>query len=242
MIDVQGLEKRFPEKKDGAAVDGVSFTCRDGRVTGLLGPNAAGKTTTMRLIVGLMRPDRGSVVVDGHDVSRNPGAARARMGFQSSSAGLYPFLSPREHFRYYGRFYGLHGRELETRIEQVVADLDLGDVADRRCKGFSTGQVQRIALGRALLHSPHNVILDEPTNGLDVVATKDMCDTIRWMRERGHCVLLATHQMKEAELLCDDVAVIVKGRIVAFGTQQELVARSGKKDLQAALVGFARAR
>jgi sodium transport system ATP-binding protein len=118
----------------------------------------------------------------------------------------------------------------------------MADIADRRCKGFSTGQTQRIALARALLHEPPNVILDEPTNGLDVVATKDMCDSIRRLRERGHCVLISTHQMKEAEQLCDDVAVIVKGKLVAFGTQQELVEKSGKRDLQSALVSFARAR
>jgi sodium transport system ATP-binding protein len=239
MIQVKELKKHYGEVK---AVDGVSFECPDGQITGLLGPNGAGKTTTLRMIAALVRPMSGTVVVDGLDVTRQPQAVRAALGVQSDMTGVYPRLTPREQFRYYGRFYGLSGRALEQRVAAVIRELKMEDIADRRAEGFSRGQRQKIVLGRALVHDPRNILMDEPTNGLDVMAVRDTRDLIRALRDQGRCVLFTTHYMDEAERLCDHVAIIVHGRIVAHGAPAALMARTGKDNLEDAFVALAGSR
>ncbi|MDX2162600.1 MAG: ATP-binding cassette domain-containing protein [bacterium] len=239
MIEVHNLQKHY---KDVRAVDGVSFTCRDGQITGLLGPNGAGKTTTLRMIAGLIRPQQGTVTIDGKDILREPEAARAALGVQGDMSGVYPRLTPREQFRYYGRFYGLRGRALEDRVNTVIHELQMEDIADRRAEGFSRGQRQKIVLGRALVHNPRTILLDEPTNGLDVMSVRETREMIRRFRDQGRSVLFSTHYMDEAERLCDVIAIIVRGKIVAQGTPAELIAQTGKANLEDAFVALAGGR
>jgi sodium transport system ATP-binding protein len=239
MIDVQNLYKYYGDNDAIKAVDGVSFCCPDGQITGLLGPNGAGKTTTLRMIVGLIKPDRGTVVVDGHDVSQDARAVRRVVGVQSDMNGVYPRLTPREQLRYYGRFYNLKGAALEQRVQAVIDELKMNEIADRRAEGFSRGQRQKIVLGRALVHDPRNIIMDEPTNGLDVLAVRDTRQTIRDLRAQGRCVLFSTNYMDEAERLCDKIAIIVGGKITAVGTPDELMTRTQKSSLEDAFIELA---
>ena len=239
MIEIKNLKKYYGEDNSIKAVDDVSFICPDGQITGLLGPNGAGKTTTLRLISGLITPLAGTVVVDGHDVTHDPRGVRQALGVQADMSGVYPRLTPREQFRYYGRFYGLKGQELEARIQAVITELNMEEIAERRAEGFSRGQRQKIVLGRALVHNPPNIIMDEPTNGLDVMAVRDTRETIRQMRDQGRCVLFSTHYMDEAERLCDHIAIIVGGKIVASGTPAALMQRTSKDNLEDAFVALA---
>lgn len=236
MIELQNLNKQYPAVK---AVDNVSFTATNGKITGLLGPNGAGKTTVLRLITGLIKPDSGTVWVDGLDVLRDPNGVRAILGMQGDAGGVYPRLSPREQFRYYGRFYGLTGSVLEERVQVVIDLLHMAEIADRRAEGFSRGQRQKVIIGRALIHDPRNIIMDEPTNGLDVMAVRETRDTIHRFREQGRCVLFSTHYMDEAERLCDDIAIIAKGKIIAFGSPSALISQTGKSDLEEAFIALA---
>ena len=239
MIEVKNLKKYYGDDKSIKAVDDVSFSCPDGQITGLLGPNGAGKTTTLRMISGLIQPMSGTVIVDSHDVKADPRAVRRVLGVQADMNGVYPRLTPREQFGYYGRFYGLNGSELKQRIQEVIDELNMQDIADRRAEGFSRGQRQKIVLGRALIHNPHNIIMDEPTNGLDVMAVRETRQSIRDMRAQGRCVLFSTHYMDEAERLCDNIAIIVNGKIVASGTPAALMQRTGKDNLEDAFVALA---
>lgn len=236
MIEVRDLVKHYGEVK---AVDGVSFHCPDGQVTGLLGPNGAGKTTTLRMICGLIRPKEGTVVVDGHDVGRDAAGVRRALGVQADSNGVYPRLTPREHFMYFGGFYGLTGDELRERAQSVIDMLDMGEFADRRTQGFSRGQRQKVIIGQALVHGPQNIIMDEPTAGLDVMAVRETRDMIHMLRDKGHCVLFTTHYMDEAAKLCDKVAIIIRGRIAAFGSPAELMETTGCNNLEDAFVALA---
>ncbi len=242
MIEVQGLSKHYGPQGEVKAVDGVSFRCADGQITGLLGPNGAGKTTTLRMVAGLIRPRSGTATVDGRDVTSQPRAVRALLGVQSDMNGVYPRLTPREQLRYYGRFYGLRGDALEARVARVIETLKMDEIADRRAEGFSRGQRQKVVLGRALVHDPRNIIMDEPTNGLDVIAVRDTRETIRALRDEGRCVLFSTHYMDEAERLCDHIAIIVGGRIAAEGPPAELMAQTEQPTLEDAFVKLAGAR
>jgi sodium transport system ATP-binding protein len=236
MIRVQGLQKRFGSV---TAVDGVSFTALDGAVTGLLGPNGAGKTTSLRMIYGLMSPDGGRIEVDGHDLRADPLAAQARLGVLPDVAGLYSRLTAREHIHYFGRLHGLNGAELETRAQHWIDLLDMRAFADRRVAGFSHGERTKVALARALVHQPQNVLLDEPTNGLDVMSTRTVRDVIRRLRADGRCVLFSSHVMQEVSALCDRIIVIAKGRVAADGSSDELLALAGKDSLEDAFVVLA---
>lgn len=236
MIEVQDLKKYFGAVK---AVDGVSFTVPNGQITGLLGPNGAGKTTALRMIAGLIKPMSGTVVIDGQDVARNPQAARRLLGVQSDMTGVYPRMTPREQLRYYGRFYNLKGQALDERVSAVIEMLSMQEIADRRAEGFSRGQRQKIVLGRALVHDPRNIIMDEPTNGLDVMAVRETREMIHRFAGQGRAVLFSTHYMDEAERLCDHIAIIVNGRIVAFGTPAALMSQTGKLNLEDAFVALA---
>ena len=233
MIRVDGLERRFGPVQ---AVAGVGFEAGDGRITGLLGPNGAGKSTTLRILYTVLRPDAGTATVDGVDVQSDPLAARRRIGVLPHGAGIYPQLTARENIAYYGRLHGLAGAALEARVEALIADLDLGSVADRRAKGFSQGERIKVALARALVHAPRNLLLDEPTNGLDVMATRALRALILKLRAAGHCILFSSHVMQEVAALCDEIVIVDKGRVVAAGTPEALRARFGAATLEDAFV------
>jgi sodium transport system ATP-binding protein len=233
MITVENLHKRFG---DVQAVKGVSFIARDGRVTGLLGPNGAGKTTTLRMIYALMRPDEGRITVDDVDAVMNPQQAQRRLGVLPDVSGLYPRLTAREHIYYYGELQGLTGAELDRRAASLLQILDMGGIADRRTGGFSHGERTKVALARALVHDPTNVLLDEPTNGLDVMSTRAVRDIIRRLRDDGRCVLFSSHVMQEVSALCDSIVVIAKGGVAAVGTPDELRRQTGHQNLEDAFV------
>jgi sodium transport system ATP-binding protein len=233
VIQTQGLTKRF---KKLVAVNDVSFTCRDGEIFGLLGPNGAGKTTLLRLLATVLEPTAGTALVDGLDVRRESAQVRARIGLLVETAGLYARFTPREHLQYYGHLHGIDGPRLEERIDAVVDMLEMADFADRRTEGFSVGMHRRVILGEALIHDPPNVILDEPTAGLDVMSTRNVRDLIARFRDEGRCVLISTHLMGEAQRLCDRVAIIHKGCLQAIDTPQALIAQTGVGDLEEAFV------
>ncbi|HXG90697.1 MAG TPA: ATP-binding cassette domain-containing protein [Vicinamibacterales bacterium] len=235
MIRVDDLHKSFGAVK---AVDGVSFTAPDGAVTGLLGPNGAGKTTTLRMLYALMRPDRGTISVDGVDAVAQPQQAQNRLGVLPDVSGLYPRLTPREHIEYYGQLQGLSGAALAERMRQLLHILDMEKIADRRAQGFSHGERTKVALARALVHDPRNVLLDEPTNGLDVMSTRAVRDIIRRLKADGRCVLFSSHVMQEVSALCDTIIVIARGRIVASGSPDELRAQTGHENLEDAFVAL----
>ncbi len=229
MIEVQGLRKSF----NGVEVlRGINFTARDGEITGLIGPNGAGKTTTLRMLYTVLRPDSGRAVVDGFDVAKDRIEVQRRIGVLPDNRGLYPRLTAREHVRYFGRLHGMNGTELEDRIDRLMERLVMEDVADRRSKGFSKGQTLKVALARALVHEPANVILDEPTNGLDIASSRAVRELIREIRDQRRCVLFSSHIMGEVEALCDRIIVISDGLIVADGEPEELRQATGRGDLE----------
>jgi len=245
MIEVQQLAKRFRsgrgnKARDVQAVDGVSWRAPDGRITGLLGPNGAGKTTTLRMIAALIPPDAGRITIDGLDVTSQTMAALARMGVLSDARGLYPRLTARENIVYYGRLHGLSGAAASARADQLAHMLDMTPLLERRTDGFSQGERMKTALARALVHNPPNIILDEPTNGLDVLATRSLREALRRLRDvEGKCIVFSTHIMQEVERLCDHVVVISHGRTVADGTVAELAARTGESDFEETFVKLA---
>jgi sodium transport system ATP-binding protein len=236
VIAIQGLRKRFG---DVEAVRDVTFTAADGTITGLLGPNGAGKTTTLRILSGLMRADAGSIRVDGDDAVADPRRAQQRMGLLPDTRGLYPRLTPREHIRYFGRLHGLDGAALEERTAALLRRLGLERMADRRVSGFSQGERTKVAIARALVHQPQNVVLDEPTNGLDVMTTRALRDLIRGLRADGCCVVFSSHVMQEVSALCDRIVVIAQGAVRADGTPDELRRQTGRDDLEDAFVALA---
>ncbi len=233
MIEVKDLHKAFGAVN---AVDGVTFAARDGQITGLLGPNGAGKTTTLRMLYTLMKPNRGQVLVDGIDAAADPLAVRRRLGVLPDARGLYKRLTARENIDYFARLQGLPEDELRTRREALIGALDMADIADRRTEGFSQGQRVKTAIARALIHDPRNVILDEPTNGLDVMATRALREFMHKLKAEGRCVLFSSHIMQEVGALCDRIVVIARGRVVADATPDELRAQTGEANLEEAFV------
>jgi sodium transport system ATP-binding protein len=256
VIEIAGLAKSFPADGSRAvassdahpgktrvqAVADIGFSAPNGSITGLLGPNGAGKTTTLRMLAGLIEPDAGRLVVDGLDVRRTPRAALARMGMLSDARGLYPRLTARENIVYYGALQGMRREAAEARAEALADMLEMRPLLERRTEGFSQGERMKTALARALVHDPANIVLDEPTNGLDVLATRALRDSLRWLRtpEGGSkCVLFSTHIMQEVERLCDSVVVVARGRTVARGTVPELLAQTGQTDFEESFVRLA---
>ncbi|HEY0861576.1 MAG TPA: ATP-binding cassette domain-containing protein [Pseudoxanthomonas sp.] len=237
MIVAQDLHKSFKTKTGLVnAVDAVSFQARDGEITGLLGPNGAGKTTTMRMLYTLMSPDRGSVLVDGVDAARDPVTVRRALGVLPDARGVYKRLTARENIAYFGELHGLSREVIAERTRKLSQALDMDDILDRQTEGFSQGQRTKTAIARALVHDPKNVILDEPTNGLDVMTTRAMRGFLRQLREEGRCVIFSSHIMQEVAALCDRIVVIAKGRVVAAGTADELRQQVGEDNLEDAFV------
>ncbi len=236
MIAINGLRKQFGHVE---AVRNVSLSAADGTVTGLLGPNGAGKTTTLRMLSGLMRPDAGTILVDGADVVADPIGSQRHMGLLPDSRGLYPRLTPREHIRYFGELHGMAKGEIRERSDALLKRLGLEAIADRRVAGFSQGERTKVALARALVHGPRNVILDEPTNGLDVMSTRAMRGLIRGLKQDGCCVVFSSHIMQEVSALCDRIVVIAQGTVMADGTPDDLREQTGKPDLEDAFVALA---
>jgi sodium transport system ATP-binding protein len=267
MIEVSGLAKSFavpssargswarafssrPEgRSEGVnaaqrvhAVRDVSFTAPAGRITGLLGPNGAGKTTTLRMLAALITPDAGSMHVDGLDVVARPRDVLATMGVLSDSRGLYPRLTARENIVYYGALQGMEKDAADARAQDLARMFEMTELLDRRSAGFSQGERMKTALVRALVHDPANIILDEPTNGLDVLATRALRESLRWLRTPAggsKCIVFSTHIMQEVERLCDGVVVVAHGRTVASGTVDELLERTGETDFEEAFVKLA---
>ena len=256
MIVIDRLAKRFaspvrglrdaltrrPAQPGIAAVEQLSFTAADGCITGLLGPNGAGKTTTLRMLAGLIAPDAGHMAVDGIDVANRPREALARMGVLSDARGLYPRLTARENIVYYGALQGLGRDQAEARAELLAEMLAFKLLLDRRTEGFSQGERMKIALARALVHDPANIVLDEPTNGLDVPATRSLRESLRFLRTPeggGKCIVFSTHIMQEVQRLCDQVVVVSHGRSVAAGTVDELLAQTGQNEFEEAFVQLA---
>ncbi|UZW60658.1 ATP-binding cassette domain-containing protein [Lysobacter enzymogenes] len=237
MIIAHDLHKSFKTKTcTVAAVQGVDFEARDGQITGLLGPNGAGKTTTLRMLYTLMRPDRGEVRVDGVDAAQDPAAVRRALGVLPDARGVYKRLTARENIAYFGELHGLGRAQIEQRTLALAKALDMGDILDRQTEGFSQGQRTKTAIARALVHDPRNVILDEPTNGLDVMTTRAMRGFLRGLREEGRCVIFSSHIMQEVAALCDRIVIIAKGQVVAAGTADELRAQTGEDNLEDAFV------
>lgn len=251
MIRIEQLAKTFAAPRAGLfgrrgapvqAVRDVGFAATDGAITGLLGPNGAGKTTTLRMLAGLIRPDAGSLQVDGIEVARRPREALARMGVLSDARGLYPRLTARENIVYFSSLQGMAREEAQARAEALAQMLECTKLLDRRTDGFSQGERMKVALARALVHDPANIVLDEPTNGLDVVATRALRETLQWLASPaggGKCIVFSTHIMQEVERLCDSVVVVARGRTVAQGTVAELRARCGTRDFEEAFVRLA---
>lgn len=233
MIHAQALRKTFGEV---TAVHDVSFDAPDGRITGLLGPNGAGKSTTMRMLHGLLRPDSGRVTIDGIDVATDPLAARRKVGVLPDALGLYPRLTAVENIEYYAALHGMSAHDTAARVSALVERLDMDGIADRRTAGFSQGERMKVALARALVHAPQNVLLDEPTNGLDVMSTRAVRAMVRSLRDEGRCVVFSSHIMQEVAALCDHIVVVARGRVVAQGTAEALVAQAGARDLEDAFV------
>ena len=245
MIEVLGVTKRFTQGRGKQArtvhaVDGVSLRAANGRITGLLGPNGAGKTTTLRMLAGLLLPDAGALSIDGIDVLREPQAALARVGVLSDARGLYPRLTARENIVYFGRLHGMSAASASARADGLAFMLDMASLLERRTEGFSQGERMKTALARALVHDPPNIVLDEPTNGLDVLATRALRDALRRLRDdEGKCIVFSTHIMQEVERLCDHVIVVSHGRTVAEGSVASLNTLCGEQDFEESFVKLA---
>jgi sodium transport system ATP-binding protein len=240
MIVAESLRKTFPgrgkDKNRVVAVDDVGFTAFDGQITGLLGPNGAGKTTTLRMLYTLMTPEHGRVLVDGVDVAADPNTVRRNLGVLPDARGVYKRLTARENITYFGELHGMSASEIAQRTTKLASALQMDDFLDRATEGFSQGQRTKTAIARALVHDPKNVILDEPTNGLDVMTTRGLRGFLRELREEGRCVIFSSHIMQEVAALCDRIVVIAHGRVVAQGSTDELRAAAGEDNLEDAFV------
>jgi sodium transport system ATP-binding protein len=244
MIAVENLSKRFVVKERSSvfamraatrvvnAVDGVSFTAHDGEITGLLGPNGAGKTTALRMLSTLLAPDTGRATIDGADLASQRFEIRRKLGVLGDAKGLYWRLTARENMIYFARLQGMPEAVAKRRADTLIDELGLRDLADRPTQGFSQGERMKVAIGRALIHDPQTVLLDEPTNGLDIMSTRNMRELIRGLKANGKCVLFSSHIMQEVAALCDRIVIIAKGRVVFHGAPQEVLSSTGLSSLE----------
>ena len=243
MIDVFDLHKSFASgrgkaRKQVSAVCGVTFTAPDGAITGMVGPNGAGKTTTLRMIATLVAPEQGIATVDGLDSVRDTRAVRSRLGVLSDARGLYTRLTARENIRYYGRLRGMSDESIEAATENIAELIEMKSLLDRRTEGFSQGERMKVAIARALVHDPNNLVLDEPSNGLDIMSTRALRGLMRHLRAAGKCLLMSSHIMQEVAALSDRIVVIAHGRTIASGTPDELVELSGTRSLEDAFISL----
>ncbi|GLP95428.1 ABC transporter ATP-binding protein [Paraferrimonas sedimenticola] len=233
MIQIDNLSKRIGEVQ---ALDQLSFSAEDGQITGLLGPNGAGKTTCLRVLFDLLKADSGAAFVDGTQVDKEPVVAKQGLGLFPDPFGLYERLTPREYIEYFASLNGMPRAHAKEATQKVLDSLKMTDIADRRCKGFSQGQRMKTALAQAIVHQPKNIILDEPTRGLDVMSTRVLRGILSDLRAQGHCVLFSSHVMQEVAALCDRVILMSKGKVVAQGSPQELIELSGENNLEDAFI------
>jgi len=240
MIVAEHLRKTFPgkgkDKQRVIAVDDVGFTAHDGQITGLLGPNGAGKTTTLRMLYTLMTPETGRVLVDDIDVAADAERVRRSLGVLPDARGVYKRLTARENIDYFGQLHGMSAQAIAQRTQKLAAALQMEDFLDRSTEGFSQGQRTKTAIARALVHDPKNVILDEPTNGLDVMTTRGLRSFLKELRSEGRCVIFSSHIMQEVAALCDRIVIIAHGKVTAQGTPDELRAMTGEDNLEDAFV------
>lgn len=240
MIEAKQISKAFAKKGSRKekiqAITDVSFVAEDARITGLLGPNGAGKSTTLRIISSLIKADTGFALVDGFDVAKHPLQARKCLGFLPHNSGVYPRLSARENIKYYAQICGLDNKSIGKKIDELIEMLDMESFAERRTEGFSQGQRTKVALARALIHNPKTLILDEPTNGLDVMATRKLRKILRRLKDEGHCILVSSHIMQEVSMLCDHVAIISDGKIAMADSVEGILKQTGQEDLEDAFV------
>ena len=240
MIVAEQLRKTFPgrgkDKTPVVAVDRVGFTAHDGQITGLLGPNGAGKTTTLRMLYTLMSPETGRVLVDGVDVASDPERVRRSLGVLPDARGVYKRLTARENITYFGELHGMSADAIAQRTARLASALQMEDFLDRATEGFSQGQRTKTAIARALIHDPKNVILDEPTNGLDVMTTRGLRGFLKELRAEGRCVIFSSHIMQEVAALCDRIVIISHGKVSAEGTPDELRTQAGEDNLEDAFV------
>lgn len=259
MIEVTGLAKRFKlakshqlsdaEKTDPRLYDGyfhsvtdVSFRCEPGEVLGLLGPNGAGKTTTLRMLSSALKPNAGQIWVNGIDVVKKPVLARKKIGFLSGSTGLYGRLTARENVEYFGRLHGLNPQQLKQQVDELFDMLGIHEFASRRADNLSTGMKQKTSIARAVVHKPEVVVLDEPTTGLDIMATQTVLNFIKQLKSQGTPVIFSTHHLDEVSLLCDNVAIIDQGQNCFVGPVTELMATTGAQNLNQAFLNVINAQ
>src|SRR5439155_15254318 len=230
------VSKAFGKHREIRAIEGATFRADDGHITGLLGPNGAGKTTVLRILSTLIKPDAGTASVDGYDVVTDRGKVRRRIGVLSDARGLYGRLTARENVRYYGRLHGMRGAALEKRIDDLLDELGLDSLADRRTQGFSHGERMKVAIARALVHDPAAILLDEPTNGLDIMSTRALRELLRAQRAAGKCIVFSTHVMQEVAALCDTIVILSHGTVVAQGSTPGILSWTGQAALEDALL------
>lgn len=233
MISVQSISKSFGETQ---AVDQLSFEAKDGQITALLGPNGAGKSTTMRMISGLMRPDQGKVCIDEYDVQTHPQKARVQLGLLPDGAGLYPRLTTIENIVYFAQLCGLSKKAAQQKAQAIIETMEIGPLAKRKTEGFSQGERMKVALARALVHEPQNLVLDEPTNGLDVMSTRAMRRRLLDLKAQGRCLIVSSHIMQEISAISDAIVVVAQGRVVAQGNLESLCEQAKSHDLEEAFV------
>ncbi len=237
LLEVKNLSKTFTSKKgEIVAVDNVSFSADKGEIFGLLGPNGAGKTTTIRLIATVLKPTGGTVMVDGHDILADSEAVRKNIGVLTTDIGLYDRFTARENLRYFGELYGMSGQKLEERIDELIEVLEMTDFADRKAGKFSTGMKQKVAIARSIIHDPKVIIFDEPTAGLDVLASQTVVRFMQKAKAMGKLVILSTHEMYDAEKLCDRIGIIHRGRLRVIDTVSHLESSTGTDNLEDAFL------
>lgn len=234
MIQVAGLTKIFNDKKRGkiVAVNNLKFNCREGQIFGLLGPNGAGKTTTLRILATMMLPTKGEVIINGFDVVKDANKVRRQIGFLSSETGLYDRFTPRETIKFFGRINGMEDKIIEKKMAEIFHNLDMEDFQDVRVHKLSTGMKQKLSIARCIIHDPPILILDEPTLGLDIITARTVTGYVKRFREQGKCIIYSTHLMREAERLCDVIAIIHQGNLITQGTLEELKKNSSSEDLE----------
>ncbi|KZN42986.1 ATP-binding cassette domain-containing protein [Pseudoalteromonas luteoviolacea] len=235
MIEVTELKKKIGNVE---ALNGLSFRAENGKITGLLGPNGAGKTTCLRTVFGLLQADSGVASIDDVNVAKEPMLAKQQLGLFPDPCGLYERLTPREYIQFFAELSGMSKHEAKSATQTVLDKLQMNDIADRKCQGFSQGQRMKTALAQAIVHKPTNIILDEPTRGLDVMSTRILRELLLILKEQGHCVLFSSHVMQEVAALCDHVVVMVKGKVVAQGSPQELCVKTQKETLEEAFISL----